>query len=156
MLPAASGGVRTAFASTAGSAMSGDDARHEREQATGLPTDGDLSRRLERLGANLDAKRPAAKPETAPAGTSEANRSAIGQAFRFSAEFVAGVMAGGIAGWLVDRLVGSSPWGLIVCLILGFCAGMLNLLRAAGTVQSVREIQREEGGLRKPPDQPRV
>ena len=25
-----------------------------------------------------------------------------------------------------------APWGLIVCLILGFCAGMLNLMRAAG------------------------
>jgi ATP synthase protein I len=62
----------------------------------------------------------------------------MGQAFRLSAEFVAGVAAGGILGWLIDRFFGTSPWGLIVCLILGFCAGMLNLMRAAGMVKSAR------------------
>lgn len=62
----------------------------------------------------------------------------MGQAFRLSAEFVSGVLAGGILGWLVDHLFGSSPWGLIVCMLLGFCAGMLNLLRAAGVVKGTR------------------
>jgi ATP synthase protein I len=47
-------------------------------------------------------------------------------------------LAGGLLGWLVDRLVGTAPWGLIVCLILGFAAGMLNLLRASGAVKPVR------------------
>jgi ATP synthase protein I len=131
--------------------MSGNDARNEREQASGMSTDSDLTRRLERLGADLDAKRPAAQPETSPTGMSPANQSAVGQAFRYSAEFVAGVIAGGIVGWLVDRMVGSSPWGLIVCLILGFCAGMLNLLRASGTVKTVREVQRDKGGPTTPP-----
>ncbi len=63
---------------------------------------------------------------------------ALGQALRLSAEFVSGVAAGGILGWLVDRLFGIAPWGLIVCLILGFCAGMLNLMRAAGVVKAAR------------------
>jgi ATP synthase protein I len=63
---------------------------------------------------------------------------ALGQALRLSAEFVSGVVAGGILGWLVDRLFGIAPWGLIVCLILGFCAGMLNLMRASGVVKSAR------------------
>ncbi|HEU4518348.1 MAG TPA: AtpZ/AtpI family protein [Microvirga sp.] len=66
----------------------------------------------------------------------------MGQAFRLSAEFVSGVAAGGIVGWLVDRLAGTSPWGLIVCLLLGFCAGMLNLMRAAGVVKSARADDR--------------
>ncbi len=136
--------------------MSGNDQRDEREPTSGLSTDGDLSRRLERLGSDLDAKRPAVSSGAPAAGNSEANRSAVGQAFRYSAEFVAGVIAGGIVGWLVDRLVGSSPWGLIVCLILGFCAGMLNLLRAAGAAPSVGIAQRDAGGPREPPDQPRV
>lgn len=71
-----------------------------------------------------------------------------------SAEFVAGVIAGGIVGWLLDRLVGSSPWGLIVCLILGFCAGMLNLLRASGAVRPARATQTDTGGQPRPPRQP--
>jgi len=57
---------------------------------------------------------------------------------RLSAEFVSGVIAGGIVGWIVDQVFGWFPWGLVVCVLLGFCAGMLNLLRASGAVKSVR------------------
>jgi ATP synthase protein I len=35
-------------------------------------------------------------------------------------------------GWLLDRWLGISPWGLIVFLLLGFAAGVLNVMRAAG------------------------
>ena len=49
-----------------------------------------------------------------------------------STEFVAGVLVGGGIGWLVDRTLGISPWGLIVFLLLGFGAGIVNVLRAAG------------------------
>jgi ATP synthase protein I len=135
--------------------MAGNDARDRREEASGATAEGDLSRRLERLGADLDAKRPAATPERSGPERSS-NNAAIGFAFRLSAEFVAGVIAGGIVGWLIDRLVGSSPWGLIVCLILGFCAGMLNLMRAAGTVKPARATQVEKGGPPRPPGQPEV
>jgi ATP synthase protein I len=99
--------------------------------------DADLSARLKSLDARINqASVQRAESEPRPRPTSES--SAIGQAFRLSAEFVSGVLAGGVIGWLVDHLFGSSPWGLILCLILGFCAGMLNLLRASGTVKSAR------------------
>ena len=35
-------------------------------------------------------------------------------------------------GWIIDRLAGTAPWGLIVGLLLGFGAGILNVLRSAG------------------------
>jgi ATP synthase protein I len=35
-------------------------------------------------------------------------------------------------GWIIDRVAGTSPWGLIVFLLLGFGAGVLNVLRSAG------------------------
>ena len=44
----------------------------------------------------------------------------MGRAFRMSAEFVAGVVAGGGLGDLLDRVAGTSPWGLIVLLLLGY------------------------------------
>ncbi len=56
----------------------------------------------------------------------------MGRAFRMSAEFVAGVAAGGILGWLIDRGLGTKPWGLIVFLMLGFGAGIYNVMRASG------------------------
>ena len=37
-------------------------------------------------------------------------------------------------GWFLDRVAGTSPWGLIVGLMLGFGAGVLNVLRSAGVV----------------------
>ncbi|WP_201837926.1 AtpZ/AtpI family protein [Microvirga zambiensis] len=99
--------------------------------------DADLSARLKSLDARI-SQASAQRAESEPRARPTSDSSALGQAFRLSAEFVAGVAAGGILGWLVDRLFGTSPWGLIICLILGFCAGMLNLMRAAGMVKSAR------------------
>jgi ATP synthase protein I len=43
------------------------------------------------------------------------------------------VVGAGI-GWLIDRWLGVSPWGLIVFLLLGFAAGVLNVMRSAGLI----------------------
>ena len=99
--------------------------------------DADLSARLKSLDARI-SQASVHRAESEPRTRQSSNSSALGQAFRLSAEFVAGVFAGGILGWIVDRLFGTSPWGLIVCLILGFCAGMLNLMRVSGVVKPAR------------------
>jgi len=41
---------------------------------------------------------------------------------------------GAAIGWTLDHGFGSSPWGLIVFLLLGFGAGVLNVMRAAGVI----------------------
>lgn len=117
--------------------MSGDDPDGRRDVSRGEAPGDDLSARLKRLGAELDTKAASSERATAPR-RSASDTSAVGQAFRYSAEFVAGVIAGAAVGWLVDRLAGTTPWGLIICLILGFCAGMLNLLRVSGAVKPAR------------------
>jgi ATP synthase protein I len=109
----------------------------ENERKPGSADDADLSARLKSLDARIN-QASAHRAESEPRSRPTSDSSALGQAFRLSAEFVAGVAAGGILGWIVDRVFGLSPWGLIVCLILGFCAGMLNLMRAAGMVKSAR------------------
>jgi ATP synthase protein I len=98
----------------------------------------DLSARLKSLDARLDQVSAHRTRTTETHTRSASDSNALGQALRFSAEFVSGVVAGGIVGWIVDWLFGTSPWGLIICLILGFCAGMLNLLRAAGLLKGAR------------------
>ena len=56
----------------------------------------------------------------------------MARGFRLSSELVGGVIGGAVIGWLLDRWLGISPWALIVFVLLGFAAGMLSLMRAAG------------------------
>ena len=52
--------------------------------------------------------------------------------FRLSSELIAGVAVGALMGWGFDRLLSTSPFGLIVFVLLGFTAGVLNVIRSAG------------------------
>ena len=55
--------------------------------------------------------------------------------FRLSSELIAGVGVGALMGWGFDRLLSTSPFGLIVFVLLGFSAGVLNVVRSAGVAQ---------------------
>lgn len=46
-------------------------------------------------------------------------------------EFVAAILLGVGVGYLVDYWIGSSPWGVIIGLGLGFAAGLSILIRTA-------------------------
>ena len=116
--------------------MNGNDARDGRETGSRATADSDLSARLRQLETQLDRKRDAAPDRDARFGESSSSPSALGRAFRMSAEFVAGIIAGGGLGWVLDRWLGTSPWGLIVFLMLGFAAGTFNVVRAAGAGQA--------------------
>src|SRR4051812_25557397 len=92
-----------------------------------------LSARLQRLGERLNqASRPS---ENVPGPRIGADPSALARGFRLSSELVAGVVVGALIGWLLDRWLGISPWGMIVFLLAGFAAGVLNVMRAAGVVR---------------------
>ncbi len=91
-----------------------------------------LSARLQRLGDRLATANRASENDPGP--RSHADASAMARGFRLSTELVAGVVVGALIGWLLDRWLGISPWGLIVFLLLGFAAGVLNVMRAAGVV----------------------
>jgi ATP synthase protein I len=90
-----------------------------------------LSARLRRLGDELGRDRPSLTPET-EGPPPESIGSGMARGIRLSTELVAGVLVGAGIGWLLDRWLGISPWGLIVFLLLGFAAGVLNVVRAAG------------------------
>ncbi|WP_173931014.1 AtpZ/AtpI family protein [Chelativorans sp. Marseille-P2723] len=92
----------------------------------------DLDGRRRKLEAALAARRT---KEPGDAEDAKANGTGgFGNALRLSSEFIAGIVVGAALGWFIDRLAGTSPWGLIVFLLLGFGAGILNVLRAAGLV----------------------
>ncbi len=56
----------------------------------------------------------------------------MARGLRLSTELVAGVLVGAVIGYWLDRWLGISPWGFIVFVLLGFVAGIVNVMRAAG------------------------
>jgi ATP synthase protein I len=110
-------------------------------KAGGHPSDADLAKRLNRLSRELEAERQERAEAERPSRSGSAN---YGQAFRLASEFVAGVIVGAVLGWALDWVAGTSPWGLIGLLLLGFCAGVLNVVRAASRM-SVPAAKDEAG-----------
>ncbi len=88
-----------------------------------------LSARLRGLGDQLGRHRPGEQPELRRSQPA-ADAAGYARGFRLSSELVGGVLVGAGIGWALDRLLGISPWGLIVFLLLGFAAGVVNVVRA--------------------------
>jgi ATP synthase protein I len=94
----------------------------------------------------LDRRLKAAEGERAVQRAQEAERqignrsgpSGLGQALRLSSEFIAAIIVGGALGWAADRWLGTSPWGMILLLMLGFAAGVMNVMRASGMLKPAR------------------
>ncbi len=66
----------------------------------------------------------------------------MAQGMRIAVELVVGVGFGGFVGWGLDRYFETSgPWFLIVFVILGFTAAMLNVIRMAKRMQAEVEAR---------------
>jgi|CXWK01.1.fsa_nt_gi ATP synthase protein I len=107
--------------------------------------DEDLERRRRELEASLAARRVEEVVREGP----DLAKPGWGQALKISSEFIAGVLVGAGLGWFFDRLAGTSPWGLIVFLLLGFGAGVLNVLRSAGLVAEAGVRTKSQDGSKK-------
>jgi ATP synthase protein I len=97
---------------------------------SGRDTEG-IRGRLDTLGERIAAARlrNVAPPEPAARGA------AMGQALRLATEMVAGVAVGGFIGWALDRGLGTAPFLMVVFLILGAAAGIMNVVRTAKRMQ---------------------
>jgi ATP synthase protein I len=102
-----------------------------------------LSARLGSLDHRLSEIRGSRKIGTDQSGNeqdaAQAKASAMAMGLRLSSELVAGVLVGAGLGWGFDRLLSTSPWGLIVFLLLGFTAGVINVMRTAGVMAKQSE-----------------
>lgn len=94
------------------------------------PTDRELRERLSSLGERIGQE----KAERSTRTTRATGGSGFAVALRLSSEFVSAILVGAGLGYLVDRLAGTTPWAMILLLMLGFAAGVLNVLRAAGRI----------------------
>jgi ATP synthase protein I len=107
------------------------------------PDEAALSERLGSLDRRLSEFRDNRKTETdqlgGEGGDGAARASAMARGFRLSSELIAGVVVGAVIGLAFDHFLSTSPFGLIVFLMLGFIAGVVNLVRSAGVVPRNRQ-----------------
>jgi ATP synthase protein I len=99
---------------------------------------GDLSERLKDLSGRISAEQSERAESQKPSASLE-GATGYAKGYRLASEFVAGTLVGGLIGYGVDWVFGTLPFGLIVFLLLGFGAGILNMARAANRVPPAQE-----------------
>ncbi len=83
---------------------------------------------LDDLNTRLNAAREANRPKQ-QGGLNEATT--YGIATRLVAELIAGLLIGVLVGWYLDQFFGTKPWLMILFIIIGSAAGIMNVMRAA-------------------------
>jgi ATP synthase protein I len=103
-------------------AMSDD---HRSPSETRHDADGDR-KRLDDLDSRLRAARKG--PERPRPGSTQREMSF---AYRVMVEMIAGLGFGAFVGWWLDRWLGTTPILLVVMILLGFAAGVMNAYRVS-------------------------
>jgi ATP synthase protein I len=89
----------------------------------------DLDARRDALAKALQAKSDEGKRKSAALEIKQEGDMA--KATRYSTDFISGPIVGGIMGYACDSTFNSSPWGILIFLLLGFAAGIFNLIRSS-------------------------
>src|SRR5712691_12447942 len=92
---------------------------------------------LARLGERLDKARATRTGEPAPGPGEPALQQGVGLGLRIGVEFVVAVVVATGLGWVLDRWLGTRPWGTIVLFFLGVGAGMTSVYRAVSGIKTV-------------------
>ncbi len=82
----------------------------------------DLNDRIAKAQAKIDAANRPAQMSTGKG---------MGLGFRMASDFAAAVIVGVVLGLGIDAVFKVSPWGTIFCLLLGFIAGVRNVVATA-------------------------
>jgi len=90
----------------------------------GIPSDPDKAA-LNALGEKLQAIEKSKEKEV------EVERSGMGEGLKYASEFSAAIIVGAALGYFADKYIGTAPWGLVIGLMLGLGAAILNVVRAA-------------------------
>jgi len=88
----------------------------------------DIDRLDRRLREAMDGTRAdgfSGSPKNLP------DRTSAGLAFRVGVELVSALAVGAGLGWLLDEWLGTRPWLMLVFVLLGAAAGILNVFRVA-------------------------
>jgi ATP synthase protein I len=89
----------------------------------------------------LDERAAALGARTQRPATSHAGEQAVSQAYRIIAELLGGVLVGLAVGFVIDRVLKTTPWGLIGGVLLGF---VLSIWMARRTANRLMAMARQD------------
>ena len=75
------------------------------------------------------AKRERDREDNRASRDASPEMSGMARGMRIGTEFIAAILVGAGLGYLVDLGLGTKPWGLLIFLLVGFAAGILNVIR---------------------------
>jgi ATP synthase protein I len=90
--------------------------------------DDESQEALQRLQNRLDALTAERKPKNAADGSAERS---MGEGYRLLGEVIGGVLGGLGLGWLVDHFAHTTPFGMVIGLLLGTAASAYAAVKSA-------------------------
>ncbi len=90
----------------------------------------DLAKRI----ANAQNSRPGAGNRSSTGSQNHGGNH--GRAVRLGSEFIAAILVGTGMGYLLDLWLGTAPWLMLVMLLVGFGAGVLNVTRSVSDMNA--------------------
>ena len=115
--------------------------RDENRPKSGSPVTADLEARIARAQARSPAQAEVEQRR-------QSDMSGLSRGFRLASEFAAAIIVGAGLGYLIDMVLPTRPWGMVVLLLLGFAAGVLNVVRATREMNAATAVPADTPALR--------
>jgi ATP synthase protein I len=100
---------------------------------------------LEARIARAQKLRPA---EAAAEQRRQSDMSGLSRGFRLASEFAAAIIVGAGLGYLIDMVLPTRPWAMVALLLLGFAAGVLNVVRATREMNAATAVPADTPALK--------
>jgi ATP synthase protein I len=82
------------------------------------------------------AKRDRAVGDNRTSKDAPRDMTGLARGMRIGTEFIAAILVGAGIGYLIDLGLGTSPWGMLILLLVGFAAGILNVIRVVAEMNA--------------------
>lgn len=86
------------------------------------------------LAARIRRARETEKVGQASRGNAARDMSGMSRGLRLGSEFIAAILVGAGIGYLLDLWLKTGPWLFLVFVMVGFAAGVLNVVRSAAAM----------------------
>jgi ATP synthase protein I len=89
------------------------------------------------LASRIAQARKERLDQAGPGGAAgDKDMTGLARGMRIGTEFIAAVLVGAVIGYIVDALAGTGPWAMLVFVLLGFAAGIMNVIRVVAEMNA--------------------